>query len=88
PGWMRAAYARAARRSGFDALYAGRMAQARRELWQACRYRPGRPSNWLYLAAALVPKPILGALRAVKRRLRRAGAGRARADRTARTDAG
>ncbi|MFO7899046.1 MAG: glycosyltransferase family A protein [Planctomycetota bacterium] len=87
-GWMRAAYARTARRSGFDALYAGRTAQARRELWQACRYRPGRLSNWLYLAAALVPKPVMGTLRAVKRRLRRAGTHDPRADRTARTDAG
>ena len=63
---MRSIYADRARGSGHDALNAGRVAQARRELWQACRYRPGRLSNWLYLAAALLPRPLTNALRRLK----------------------
>ena len=67
-GWMRDAYADCARQSGHDAFHAGRTAQARRELWQACKYRPARLSNWIYLLAALLPKRLVGALRRLKRR--------------------
>ena len=67
-GWMRAAYARQARISGFDALHDGRMSQARRELWEACKYRPWRPGGWAHLAASLLPGAILRALRRIKRR--------------------
>ena len=66
-GWMRGAYARQARISGFDALHDGRMSQARRELWEACKYRPGRLSNWAYLAASFMPRILLKAARALKR---------------------
>lgn len=65
-GWMRAAYANCARQSGYEAFDAGRMSQARRELWEACRYRPARLSNWAYLVAAFVPKMLLRALRGLK----------------------
>jgi len=68
PGWMRAAYAHHARIGGFDALHDGRMSQARRELWEACKYRPWRPGNWAYLAASLLPGAVLRALRGIKRR--------------------
>jgi hypothetical protein len=43
------------------------MGQARRELWQACRYRPWRLSNWLRLALAMLPRPMLDGLRRIRR---------------------
>lgn len=64
---MRRIYAARARESGFDALHAGRAAQARRELWQACHYRPRRISNWVWFALSLVPAPLLRTLRRLKR---------------------
>ncbi len=64
---MRRIYADRARESGYDALFVGRMKQARRELWQACKYRPARLSNWVYLAAALLPGSVLRLLRKLKR---------------------
>jgi glycosyltransferase involved in cell wall biosynthesis len=67
-GWMRTTYADTARTSGDDALHAGRMGQARRELWQACRYRPWRLSNWLRLALAMLPRPMLDGLRRIRHR--------------------
>ena len=67
---MRRIYARRARDSGYDAFHAGRTAQARHELWEACKYEPCRPSNWAYLAAALLPTTFVQAGRRVKRRLR------------------
>jgi glycosyltransferase involved in cell wall biosynthesis len=72
-GWMRAVYADAARRSGCDALHAGRLRQARQELREASRYRPGRLLNWAYLAAAHLPKPVVSALRRLKRSCARPG---------------
>jgi glycosyltransferase involved in cell wall biosynthesis len=66
--WMRAVYARSARTCGADALYSRRMGQARRELWEACRYAPRRLSNWALLAAALLPRPVLDAVRRLRRR--------------------
>ena len=57
----------AARQCGEDALYAHQMGQARRELWEACKYRPGRLSNWVYFAASFMPRILLKATRALKR---------------------
>ena len=65
--WMRRVYADAARESGYDAFHAGRMKQARRELWEACKYRRWRLSNWAYLASSFLPKPCLRLLRWLKR---------------------
>jgi hypothetical protein len=67
--WMRQALARIGRETGFDSLYQGQMRHARRALWQACRYRPTRLSNWLLLLAALLPGCALRAIRSLKRRL-------------------
>jgi glycosyltransferase involved in cell wall biosynthesis len=67
---MRRIYADRARGCGYDSLYAGRSRQARHELWEACKYRPGRLSNWIYLAAACLPGGFYRLLRAVKRRCR------------------
>jgi glycosyltransferase involved in cell wall biosynthesis len=69
-GWMRDAYARTARQTGEDALLTGRSAQARRELWEACKYRPLSGSNWCYFAVSLMPKLLLDAARRLKRYLR------------------
>jgi glycosyltransferase involved in cell wall biosynthesis len=69
--WMRSTYARRAHFSAREAFHDGRLRQARREFFEACKYAPLNPLNWLYLAASLLPGALVCLIRALKQRLRR-----------------
>lgn len=64
--WFKKAYAQNARSSATDAFYDRRMKQARREFWEASKYRPEVITNWLWLAATLIPVPLLNGMRKLR----------------------
>jgi glycosyltransferase involved in cell wall biosynthesis len=65
--WMRHTYVYWAFLTGQEALNEGRLSQARRDFWQACKYAPWVPIRWAYLIASLMPRPVRNVIRGFKR---------------------